>query len=85
MTLEEALKRKAKLSQTLQRLQGRLDVAKADKTRLDTEIRDKGFDPDDLDGVIERLANQKTKLLEQLETHLVSAETSLLTYMEKKS
>ena len=85
MTLEEALKRKAKLSQTLQRLQGRLDVSKADKTRLDTEIRDKGFDPDDLDGVIERLANQKTKLLEQLETHLVSAETSLLTYMEKKS
>lgn len=84
MTLDEALKRKQKLTQTLQRLQGRLDVAKADKTKLDAEIREKGFDPDDLDNVIERLSSQKTKLLEQLEQHLQTAEQSLLSYMEKK-
>ena len=84
MTLDEALKRKQKLTQTLQRLEGRLDVAKADKTKLDAEIREKGFDPEDLEGVIERLSDQKTKLLEQLEQHLHEAETSLLSYMEKK-
>lgn len=84
MTLDEALKRKQKLTQTLQRLQGRLDVAKSDKTKLDAEIREKGFDPEDLDNVIERLSDQKTKLLEQLEQHLHEAEQSLLTYMEKK-
>ena len=83
MTLDEALKRKQKLEKTLQRLQGRLDVAKSDKQKLDTEIRDKGYDPEDLDGVIDRLSEQKTKLLEQLETHLHEAETNLLTYMEK--
>ena len=55
MTLDEALKRKQKLEKTLQRLQGRLDVAKSDKLKLDAEIRDKGFDPDDLENVIERL------------------------------
>lgn len=83
MTLDEALKRKQKLEKTLQRLQGRLDVAKSDKLKLDAEIRDKGFDPDDLENVIERLGEQKTLLLTQLETHLQDAETKLLTYMEK--
>jgi chromosome segregation ATPase len=83
MTLDEALKRKQKLEKTLQRLQGRLDVAKSDKQKLDTEIRDKGYDPEDLENVIERLSSQKTKLLEQLEIHLHEAETNLLTYMEK--
>jgi TATA-box binding protein (TBP) (component of TFIID and TFIIIB) len=83
MTLDEALKRKQKLEKTLQRLQGRLDVAKSDKLKLDAQIREKGYDPDDLDGVIDRLSDQKTKLLEQLETHLQEAEQNLLTYMEK--
>lgn len=83
MTLDEALKRKQKLEQTLNRLQGRLDVAKSDKLKLDAEIRDKGYDPDDLEKVIERLGTQKEQLLLQLETHLHDAETKLLTYMEK--
>lgn len=83
MTLDEALKRKQKLEQTLNRLQGRLDVAKSDKLKLDAEIRDKGYDPDDLENVIDRLGKQKEQLLLQLETHLHDAETKLLTYMEK--
>ena len=83
MTLDEALKRKQKLEKTLNRLQGRLDVAKSDKLKLDAEIREKGFDPDDLENVIERLGQQKEQLLLQLETHLQEAETKLLTYMEK--
>ncbi len=83
MTLDEALKRKQKLEQTLNRLQGRLDVAKSDKLKLDAEIRDKGYDPDDLENVIEQLGKQKEQLLLQLETHLHDAETKLLTYMEK--
>lgn len=84
MTLDEALKRKQKLTQTLQRLQGRLDVAKSDKVKLDAQIREKGFDPDDLDGVIDRLVKQKEDLLEQLEQHLQHAEQSLHSFMEKK-
>ena len=81
MTLEEALKRKNTLSQTLQRLEGRLEAAQADKIKIEQEITDKRIDPTKLDEVIENLSTRKTELLTQLETALEEAEKSLQPYL----
>lgn len=84
MTLEEALSRKQKLIQTLQRLEGRLDAAKADKLKIENTIREKKIEPEDLGNVIQSLSERKTTLLQQLEADLIAAENSLQPYMEKK-
>ena len=84
MTLEEALSRKQKLIQTLQRLEGRLDAAKSDKLKIEAQIRAKKIEPEDLGNVILSLSERKTTLLQQLETDLLKAENSLQPYLENK-
>lgn len=84
MTLEEALSRKQKLIQTLQRLEGRLDAAKSDKMKIEQQIREKKIEPSNLGNVIQSLSERKTTLLQQLEADLIAAENSLQPYLEKK-
>ncbi len=56
--LQNSLQKKKDLSSELQRLQGKLEVAKQNLEQIEKECEEMGIDPQNLDTLIEELENE---------------------------
>ena len=82
--LESAVKRRDDLAQKKQRLLGRLEEAERSLEELREKCRAKGIDPDNLDGVIERLETNLEDSVTRLESKITEAERALEPYTNNR-
>lgn len=82
--LDSAVKRRDELAQKKQRLLGRLEEAERSLEELRAKCRAKGIDPDNLDGVIERLETSLEDSVTRLEAKILEAERALEPYTNNR-
>ena len=82
--LDSAVKRRDDLAQKKQRLLGRLEEAERSLEELREKCRAKGIDPDNLDGVIERLETNLEDSVTRLESKITEAERALEPYTNNR-
>lgn len=79
--LDQAVKKRNRLNQAMQRAKGRLDSAQENVSKIETEIRGRGIEPDQLGATIKALEGRLKAAVEELELRLREAETALTPYM----
>lgn len=82
--LDSAVKRRDELAQKKQRLLGRLEEAERSLEELRAKCRAKGIDPDNLDGVIEKLETSLEDSVTRLESKILEAERALEPYTNNR-
>ena len=82
--LDSAVKRRDELAQRKQRLLGRLEEAERTLEELRAKCRAKGIDPDNLDGVIEKLETSLEDSVTRLEAKILEAERALEPYTNNR-
>lgn len=80
--LEEAIKRRDRLSAAVQRAKGRWDAAKEDLASLEEDCRKIGVPPDQLDDVISRLEQRCSQAIDALEQGIAAGEAALAPFLE---
>lgn len=80
--LTELVQRRDKLKEDAQRVRGRLDLARAEKTRVEEELRKKKVDPDKVDAVVEQLQQRLDTEVQTLKTKIADSEAKLAPYLE---
>ncbi len=78
--LQAATKRRAQVVSKIERLRGRLEEAEANLETVESEIRAKKIQPEQLDETILKLEERFAKELEKLEDAISNAESSLEPY-----
>lgn len=78
------LGRRDKVREDIQRIKGRLDSARSDRTSVETECRQRGVDPEQLDTVIEQLEKRLVDAVGELETQIQEAESAVAPYLEER-
>lgn len=69
--------------QNIQRVSGRLDLARKEKEQVEAECRAKNIDPEKLPEIIARLEAKFDEDLEKLELQLSKAESEIAPFLEK--
>jgi len=72
--IENLIKRKNDIEKKRERLLGKLEDARETLSKIDSEIREMGFDPDQLEEEIEKLRNKRTEDLNNLNESIILAE-----------
>lgn len=81
--LEAATKRRDTLAAECQRIEGRLDSARAALSAVEAECRAKGVDPEKIDATIEQLESKYRTLVEQLERDVAAASEALAPFSKE--
>lgn len=74
--------RHSKASQSISRLEGKQATLKEEKDKLCREIRDAGYDPDNLDKQLEEVQIKLKEQLNLADQHLTSVEQELVSTEE---
>lgn len=77
------IQRRDKLQANVQRIQGRLDSAKADLVAAEDECRTRKVDPAKIDDVIAQLSTKLKTETEALEAKIATAETKILPFLKE--
>ena len=78
--LQDAVKRRKTLENDLQKLQGKLEVARNNLSSLEEECREKDIDPESLDEKIEVLTTQYENSVEEFVKNINLLETKLMKF-----
>lgn len=81
--LEAATKKRNELSAAVQRIEGRLEAEQKNLEQIETECREKGLDPENLDATIEKLNTRYESEVAELETAVSEAETALEPFLQE--
>jgi archaellum component FlaC len=81
--LDALVERRNKCLQDIQRVSGRLDLAKKDRDQVEAECRAKNVDPNKLDEIIQRLLEKFDTELSLLDTQLTQVEKDIAPFLEK--
>lgn len=76
-SLEEALTRRKRVSETLERLKGRKEQAEANLAQIEEECRAKKIDPEKIEEVIQQLENKYRAIVKEIERETQEAERAL--------
>lgn len=86
MTLDERLKvavqQRDELAAAVQRITGRLEAARKALALVEQECRDKGYDPDTLEGTLRNTRVKYEQAVTTLENQVAEARTALQPFME---
>ena len=82
--LEALLGRRDKVREDIQRIKGRLDSARSDRTSIETECRQRGVEPEQLDTAIDQLEKRLADAVGDLETQIQEAESAVAPYLEER-
>lgn len=80
-SLEQALTRRKRVSETLERLKGRKEQAEANLAQIEEECRAKKIDPKKIDEVIQQLEDKYRSLVEEIERETQEAERALAPFV----
>jgi len=83
--LATATKQREALSASVQRIQGKLESARAALQALEDTCRSKGLEPDQLDETITKLTTRYETLVQQLEQKVASATAALAPFLKENS
>lgn len=75
--LDEAINRRDRLQEEVQRVTGRLEAARQELSSVEEECQSKGIDPDKLDDAIQRLSDRYNQAIEDLETRIQKSEEAI--------
>jgi chromosome segregation ATPase len=81
--LDALLERRDQVRENVQRIKGRLDSARSDKTTIEDECKRRGVEPDQLDSVIGQLSNRFEDAVGELEIQIRDAESAVAPYLEE--
>lgn len=81
--LEIATKKRDTLNAECRRIEGKLEAAQAGLASVEAECRQKGFDPQDIDSVIEKLKGRYTQIVTQLENEVKAADVALTPFLKE--
>lgn len=81
--LSQAVTRRDTVAKEVQRLQGRLEAAKANRTAVEDECRSKGVDPENIDATIKGLEDKYREMVENLERDVAAAEAALAPFTKE--
>jgi len=72
--LEDVIRRRKKVTETLERLRGRKEQAEANLAAVEEECRSKKIDPEKIDDIIQQLEGKYRDLVEELTKDIEEAE-----------
>lgn len=72
--LEDVVRRRKKVAETVERLKGRKEQAEANLAAVEEECRSKKIDPEKIDDVIEQLESKYQSVVEELVKDVAEAE-----------
>ena len=75
--LEDVIRRRKKVTETLERLKGRKEQAQANLEAVEEECRSKNIDPEKIDDIITQLEGKYQDLVEELTKDLEDAERKI--------
>ena len=75
--LEDVIRRRKKVAETLERLKGRKEQAQTSLEAVEEECRGKNIDPEKIDDIIEQLEGKYRDLVEELTKDLEDAERKI--------
>lgn len=78
--LQNALKKKKELDSELQRLQGKLEIAKQNLEQVESECEELGVDPNNLDEIIAELTEEYEKSVSEFISSIDELDTKLNQY-----
>ena len=81
--LSKAIARRDSVERDTQRLQGRLEAAREEVGKIETECRSKGLDPAKLDASIDKLQQRYEKAVTDLESQVAAAEKALGPFLQE--
>ena len=78
--LQNALKKKKELDSELQRLQGKLEIAKQNLEQVESECEELGVDPNNLDEIISELTEEYERSVTEFISSIDELDTKLNHY-----
>lgn len=75
--LEDVIRRRNKVTETLERLKGRKEQAQANLEAVEEECRSKNIDPEKIDDIIEQLESKYREIVENLTKDIKEAERKI--------
>ena len=78
--LQKSLKKKKELDSELQRLQGKLEIAKQNLEQIEGECEELGVDPNNLDEIIAELTEEYETSVSEFITAIDELDTKLTQY-----
>lgn len=78
--LQNALKKKKELDSELQRLQGKLEIAKQNLEQVESECEELGVDPNNLDEIISELTEEYENSVSEFIVSIKELDTKLNQY-----
>lgn len=79
--LEDVIKRRKKVTETLERLKGRKEQAQANLEAVEEECRAKNIDPEKIDDIIQQLEDKYRTIVEELTKDIAEAERKIEPYV----
>lgn len=80
--LDAVIARRDKAARNKERAQGRLDSARKSLESVESEIREKGVEPEKIDEMIEAVERKLDKLVVSLESKMDETERDLAPFLE---
>lgn len=81
--LERALRKRDSLAADVQRIKGKLEAAQNSLAEVEAEIRQKGLEPDQVQGAIAKLQERYESLVSDIERDVATAEAALAPYLKE--
>lgn len=78
------IQRRDKLQANVQRLQGRLDSARAERDAAEAECRKRKIDPEKIDDIIDQLSAKIGAEIEALEAQMRAAEDKVAPFLREE-
>lgn len=79
--LEDVIRRRKKVAETLERLKGRKEQAQANLEAVEEECRAKNIDPEKIDDIIQQLEDKYRTIVEELTKDIAEAERKIEPYV----
>lgn len=79
--LEDVVRRRKKVAETLERLKGRKEQAQSNLEAVEEECRAKNIDPEKIDDIILQLEDKYRALVEELTQDIAEAEKKIEPYV----
>ena len=83
--LDAAIARRNAVAEKKQRIEGRLESARASLKAVEAECREKGIDPDNLEATINQLEEKYRSSVEALEQQVADADAALAPFLKESS
>ena len=82
--INQLISKKEALQKNIQRIQGRLDSARADLESIEAELKQRKVDPANLDAVIQQLETRFETEMQMLQKQTAEAEAQITPYLEEQ-